>query len=330
MPKVLKFFLIFMLFCSVPLSAQLYTREAHQIREDRFRLLMMMSQFEGATNERVVRLYEFVPEVGLTRRVEFTGWLPFYRVKEFDDTKEQTLATMGDLIVDLKFQLGRGWYKIPFFQKKKDTRYYSDLYFGFNTGTGPEVNLYGGRFDPYAMGLGDFRWGVLLGSYTKKVEVHANILYTYASYFGENFFPLEKDILRIPGFGVSTNEENTVSTNDELVVFFNVHKVLLKFLWPGKIYGETPLWDDYISYNLCASYWFEMKPLLFKHELFLEVNGLQPFGPQYCLRKARLDLTAGLITRFFKGGKAVMAVTLPVLESDYRGAKVTAGLLFSL
>ena len=282
---------------------QIQTKLARRMDEDRFAVTYYISQFQGITNQRLVNQSIVVTKVGLAKRVEFVGTFPFLKVTEFGDS----LSTLGDIILDLKFQLKKGWYRVPLIQTNDDSRYFWNLYIGFNGATGPKQFEFDGMFHPYTTGIGDFRWGFLWGSIIDKFEYYLNFIYVYAKYNGETFFPVEGKL-----WDMKSNPK---------VVFFNVHRIFLKFLWPGKAYGEYPMRDDYILYNVNLDYWFEIKPILFKYKLFAELAGLQNFDSQYCLLKSRLTLTTGTVARIFKGGKIILGISFPLIIADYADPK---------
>lgn len=306
------FFTVFLAIISSYLQAQIITKQSTSIDEDRFNIRFMTTSFQGTTNSREVTQYILIPQIGLTSRVEFVGWIPFIKVKQ----DKETQTTLGDMTLDLRFQIKRGWYRFPFFQKEADSRYYLNLYMGFNGATGPKVFEYNGFFFPYSNGIGDFRWGFLFGSYPGNFEYYVNFIYVYAKYAGETFFPVTKDIW------------NPSATPP--AYFFNLHRILLKFLWPGKAYGEYSMIDDYIMYNVSLCYWIDKKPAIFRYKIFTELNGLQNFNAKYCLKKNQLDLTTGVIVRFFKGSKGILGFSAPLIEGEYTGLRFYAGVLFSL
>ncbi len=272
-----------------------------------------MTEFQGITNSRVIREYVILPQIGLTGRVEFSGWIPIIRVTD-PSLMQQT--SLGDILIDLRFQIRRGWFKFPFFQEKADTRYYSNFYLGFNDPTGVKQFEYEGIFFPYSNGLKDLRWGFLLGSFPGDFEMYLNFIYVYASYPGESFLPITKD-----PWNTKTNPKS---------YFFNLHRIFLKFLWPGPSYGEWPFRDDYIIYNVDLSYWLIRKPVIFRYKIFLELNGLQVFNTAYCLKHTQLDLTTGGIVRFVRGLKGIFALSIPVVKGDYEGLRFYAGINFNL
>lgn len=311
-PPLLFFIFFFFIIISGNLHAQIITKQSTSIDEDRFNLYFYMTSFTATTNAREVSQYIVIPQIGLTSRVEFVGWIPFIKVLQDGETQ----TTLGDLTLDLRFQLKRGWYRFPFFQKEDDTRYYLNLYMGFNSATGPKVFEYNGTFFPYSTGIGDFRWGFLFGSYPGNFEYYLNFIYVYAKYAGETFFPVTGDL-----WNAKSNPPS---------YFFNLHRILLKFLWPGKAYGEYPMIDDYIIYNLSLCYWIDKKPAIFRYKIFTELNGLQNFNAAYCLKKNQLDLTSGVIVRFFRGSKGILGVSIPLIAGEYTGLRFYAGMLFSL
>jgi len=307
-----KFFLFFLLFVPFLGFAQIETKIAHKMDENRFAISYYISQFQGTTNNRLINQTEVITKIGLAKRVEFVGLFPFLKVTE----DSEPISTFGDMILDLKFELKKGWYQIPFVQKNDDSRYFFDFYAGLNGSSGPKKYEYDGLFYPYATGLGDFRWGFLFGSYIKKIEYYLNFIYVYASYDGETFFPVSKSF-----WDTKSNPK---------VYFFNVHRIFLKFLWPGKAYGEYPMRDDYILYNINLDYWFEIKPILFKYKIFAELAGLQNFNSQYCLLKSHLTLNTGVIARVIKGGKLVLGASIPIIAADFDKPKFFFGIKLSL
>jgi hypothetical protein len=315
LPGLFFFVVTALLIVSVPRAdAQILTRTADRMDEDRFNLRLLMYQFNSTTNNRIVNEYIIIPQIGLTRIVEFEGWIPLIKVTEYDLSP----FTLGDLLLQLKVQLFKGWYKFPFVDKRDDTRYYLDLYMGFNTQTGPSSDLFNGTFFPYSLGIPDFRWGALWGSYTGSFEYFANFIYTMAAYKGETFFPLSKDLWNPQGSPPS--------------YIFNIHKMFLKWLWPGQVFNDSPapILDDYITYGFNIGYWLEIKPIIFKYKFFMELNGVQPFFPSHCLKKPSLDFTAGIIARLFKGGKITFGVSFPIIVADYTGSIFYFGVNFSL
>jgi hypothetical protein len=313
MLRALPFLLFFLLACATGMEAQVFTKQSYSIDADRFNLGFLMIDFQGTTNARQVREYILLPQIGLTKRVEFFGWIPFLRVSEPDT---EPVTSLGDMTLDLRFQIRQGWFRFPYFQEKADTRFYLNFYLGFNGPTGPKQFEYDGLFFPYANGLKDFRWGFLFGAFPGDFEIHLNFIYVYASYPGESFLPVTKD-----PWNMNTNPKS---------YFFNLHRIFLKFLWPGPSYGEWPFRDDYFLYNVDLTYWLIQKPVIFRYKVFMELNGLQNFNSVYCIRKKQLDFSAGFFVRFVRGFKGILGGSLPLVEGNYKGTRFFAGVNFTL
>lgn len=299
------------------------------MNEDRFNIRFFFSQYQSALDKRVVQEYLINPQIGLHRKVEFVGWVPIIRMSD-PTLPDQTMGTLGDILGDLNFELKKFWYRTPLVQKDQDTLSYLNLYLGFNFATGPKQSFADGFFYPYSVGVGDFRWGFLWGNYTKRWEWFLNFMYTYAARDGETFFPVEGKLFYIPPKPAKETEAQRKERLSRSVIFFNLHKVFIKWFWPGPSYGEWPMRDDFIVYNFNFSYWLEGFPVLLKHKLMIELNGLQNFNPKYCMRLNQLDLTTGVMTRFYKGAKTYLCVSLPLVQGLYKGPKWFVGVTFSL
>jgi len=297
--------------------------------EDRFNLRLFISQADSAIDLRIIREYTINPHIGLSKKVEFVGWLPVFYIQD-PSVPDQKMTTMGDILGELKFELKKFWYRLPLIQKNSDTLSYLNLYLGFNFATGPGKEFAEGFFYPYSIGIGDFRWGFLWGSYTKKWEYFLNFIYTYAAQKGETFFPVSSKIFYFPEKKPNETKEEREKRIRDTVFLWNIHRVFLKFFWPGPSYGEWPMRDDFIVYSFNFSWWIEDFPFLFRHKLMLEIVGLQSFNQNYCLRLNQIDLTFAIMTRFLKSIKSFLGVSLPLKEGLYSGPRFFVGVMFSL
>lgn len=314
-------------------AGQLVTRRAGWMDEDRFHVRFLFSQFESSLDTRFGREYLINPRIGLTRKVEFEGWVPVLHMQD-PERPEQAITTLGDILGDLRFAVGRFWYRLPFLQGEgEETVSFLHLYLGFGFATGPKKAFAEGYFHPYALGLPEFRWGVVSGNYAGRWEWHLNLFHTYAAMEGETFFPVEGKIWYVPPAPKDRPEtpEERAERWKKSVILFNIHKVLIKWFWPGPTYwGEWPMRDDFVLYNAAVGYWLEDGPWLFRHRLALELNGLQAFDGRYCQRRTQLDVGVSVTTRFTKGLRSWLGVVWPVVVGIYEGPRFFVGGTLSL
>jgi len=309
-----------LLLLAASLQGQLYTKKTGLIDEDRFNLDVRFEQFSAATDSRIFRTSTVIAHIGINPKMEMLAWFPFPNVTK--GNVSQT-ALPGDILIDVKYQTRKGWYRLPFLQKEQDSIYYLNLYMGFNTATGPQQFNLDGLFFPATRGLTEVKFGVLFGTYTKHAEFFANLYHVYATDYGEKLLSFEDRAFFFP-----TASER--SNGAKPIFLWNAHKVLLKFIWPGKIGGEWPFGNDYFEFNLAFNYWVEFKPIIFRYKFFIEMNIRKSYNVNFCLVPDQFQLTGGVTVRFFKGAKATLAASYPVYSQEFRNLKYTFGLMVSL
>ena len=286
--------LIYLVLFSVPVSAQVYTKNPELIKDGNFIVGGGVLEFVTGKNYRM-NMLPFMIQTGLSKKVEFVGLFPWLIYRREGESRSQNY--FGDIILDLKFNLNKYWYN--FFNREVSAAL--DLYVGINGATGPTVKE-ASEFYGVSTGLVDVRLGLLYSQrILRRLSNYLNFIYVYASESGEDYLPFSSSIW----------------SKKDGSYLFNIHKVIGKFIWPGKIDDEYWGRNDYIIYNVSLNYDLYIRDLLYRYKFFMELNGLRNFTPA-CIFGNELLYTVGAEVRIFKNWRVIGAATLPIiLDSDY-------------
>lgn len=229
----------------------------------------------------------FTLHLGLAKRVELMTVFPYIQLRQ---KFTGDIETFGDILVYLKFKMKNFYFRFPFSENYAFNQW--DLVFKFNTATGPSLQEEK-DFTPYSIGLADFSAGFFYTTIVNNFSVDLNFIYTFAAHIGEEYLPFSSKIW----------DSSTKS------YFFDIHKVIVKFLWPGKypwapedkpdddksvpVWEKFPHADDYFNLDLGFNYTLTPNWSLFTYDLFFEINWLKSWH-EVSVYQQRILLTPGL------------------------------------
>lgn len=287
------------------LYSQIYTTPARLIRVDKFEVTGGVTEyFKKDTGS--VFIIPLILHLGLAKRVEFKGIFPYIQLRQEYIAE---IETFGDIILYLKFDIGKFRFRYPSFISSGIVRNYIDFVTGFNIATGPskEENR---EFADYSTGLPDWRVGFFYGQEIEDLSFDLNFIYVFASFQGEEYLPFSSEIL-------------SPSKNSYL---FDIHKVIVKFLWPGRypwapdeapVVEKYPHADDYFIFNASINYDFYPDFTIFNYGLFIELNWIQSFHRLLCLKQTEVLLTPG-IQAYLSGTTTLLGGVSFPLDADSR------------
>ncbi len=291
-------FIIILLICR-DLYSHVYTTPAQLIKVDKFELDVGIIEY-FKREEGDVFVLPFILHLGLAKRVEFKGIFPYLQYRQKYPSEGETF---GDIILYLKFDIGKFRFRYPSFIYEGNVRNYIDFVTGFNIATGPSREE-DNRFANYSIGLPDWRVGFFYGQQVSDFSIDLNFIYVFASAQGEEYLPFSGEI-----FSTSKNS-----------YFFDIHKVIVKFLWPGRypwarkeapLHEKYPHSDDYFIFNAAVNYDFYPSFTIFNYGIFIELNWIQSFH-RICLRQTELLLTPGLQVYLSGSTTLLGCVSIPV------------------
>lgn len=254
------------------------TREALLLEQDKFLFHAGVQEY-FKQGQGSVFILPFVIQLGLAKRVEFIGVFPYIQLRQ-----ELTgdIDTFGDILLLLKFRMLSFNYALPFLRAPAHNQI--DLVLKFNTATGPSREQ-AEEFSPYSLGLADFSLGFFYGKAVGPFTLDLNFIYTFAAHIGEEYLPFS----------------DSFWSSSKKSYFFDIHKVFVKFFWPGKYPwadDEAPAWekdphiDDYFCLDTGFNYFFNPSWSLFSYDLFIELNWLRSWSKE-CIYPERLLFTPG-------------------------------------
>ncbi len=268
MKRIILFITIINIFTN-SLYSYINTINSSLIEEDKFYLSGGVKEFYKKEYGSVFIL-PFQLNLGLARRVEFLGKFPYIQLRRNDKSE---IDTFGDIIIDLKFDMGIKYFHYPSFITKNYVYNQFIFLLGFNTATGPseEENK---SFKPFSYGLPEVRLGFLYSQYIDNFSFDYNLIYVLVQHQGEDFLPFRDKIWD------SKNK----------IYLFNIPQILIRLFWPGKDpfapsdtkfkWQKYPHIDDYFLMNFGWNYYFEPEFLYFSYDIFFEINWKQNWSEE--------------------------------------------------
>ncbi|MBN1898772.1 MAG: hypothetical protein JW827_08350 [Spirochaetes bacterium] len=314
-------FLILIIFDPDKGVSQSYTDPAVLMKVDKF--VFKIGVIEYYDNEKgPVFVLPFILHLGLADRVEFKGIFPYLQYKQKYPKEGETF---GDILLYLKFDIAKFSFHYPSFLYERSVKNYFDFITGFNIATGPLSTEEESRFDQYATGLPDWRIGFYYGQEIGDLFFDINFIYIFASAQGEEYLPFSGEI-----FSTSKNS-----------YFFDIHKVFVKFFWPGRypwapneapLYEKYPHADDYFIFNTALNYDIYPNFTFFNYGVFVELLWLQSFH-KISLRQTEILICPGLQVYLSGSTTALGSVAIPLDANKreyYFNTKYFIGLSFLL
>jgi hypothetical protein len=297
-------FLFLLLFCQAPfLWSYSITREALLLEADKFLFSAGVQEYYKR-GQGSVFILPFVVQLGLAKRVEFIGVFPYIQLRQ-KNTGE--IDTFGDILLFLKFRMMNFNYTMPLVQRPVFNQLAMVL--KFNTATGPSKEQIK-EFSPYSIGLADISLGLYYSQIIDDLSFDLNFLYTFAAHIGEEYLPFS----------------DSFWSSSKKSYFFDIHKVLVKFFWPGKypwakaeaaVWEKDPHIDDYFNFDIGFSYALAPSWSLFSYDLFVELNWLRSWSVE-SIYQERVLITPGIQVTFFENFMLVGSVSLLVHKpGDY-------------
>jgi len=294
---------IFLFVFANNIFSQLFTPNAELIKTDKFKITFGINEYYKKGDYETsgsVNIFPFILQLGLAKKVEFTGIFPYIQLRQLYIPESETF---GDIIIYLKFDIKKFIYKYPKFISSIPVYNYLNFITGFNIATGP-VKQENREFEKYSTGLPDWRIGLVYGNYFGDLYIDTSFIYVFASYYGEDYLPFSSEI-----FSTSKNS-----------YFFDIHKVIVKFLWPGKYpwaekdaptIDKYPHSDDYFMFSANLNYNLYPNFTLFDYGFFVQFDWLQSFN-KLCLKQTELLITPGMQIFISKTATLIGAVSLPI------------------
>lgn len=286
------------------LYSQINTDNAELLQTDRFKVKIGVDEY-FKNNEGNVFVIPITLQLGLAKRVEFRGIFPYIQLRQKSIAE---MDNIGDILVYLKFDIGKFMFKYPSFLFSGYVRNYIDFVTGFDIATGPskeEVE----EFANYSTGLPDWRVGIFYGQQVSDLSININFLYVFASYQGEEYLPFSSEIF----------------SSSKKSYFFDIHKVIVKFLWPGRypwtkddatLADKYPHSDDYFLFNTSINYDIYPDFSLFDYDFFIELNWIQSFHT-ICLKQTEVLLTLGMQI-YLSGSTTILGgISFPIDNREY-------------